>query len=163
MVASHRMMWACRIFGTAMIRISVIISTATAGAGEIQLKNGTVLTGNLWLMERLADSPTGGGGRMVELRDANTHSQNIVLIDNGWRKCYIPRRQFLPQSLNLNFVPNRGPAYEFPLPPKLGAAARHRFRRRIERRHRFRRIWSTNRHAAHGNGNLGRRTDDQSD
>lgn len=75
----------------------------TVVGGEVRLKNGTVLNGNLWLMTKLSEPPVGISRKLVVV-DADPNPQNIILVDNGWQRYYVPRRQIPDENVNKDQV-----------------------------------------------------------
>ena len=76
---------------------------STTLAGEAQLKNGTIVQGNMWLMSSLSSHPV-GRDQLLAPKDAAPVPHNIVLIDNGWQKYYVPNQQIPNQQFNNNTV-----------------------------------------------------------
>ncbi|HEY4259379.1 MAG TPA: hypothetical protein VGM98_04440, partial [Schlesneria sp.] len=99
-------------FGFAFILLGL-----ASDAGEIRLKNGTVLKGNLSLMGQLGGSPTAAGRRLVP-KDAPPSPQNIVLVDNGWQKYYIPLRQIPDSDVDKDIIPSNPQTFVIPLHKK---------------------------------------------
>ena len=93
--------------------VMMFASIASHG-GEVKLKNGTVITGNLWLMTSLRNPPVGIGRKLVEV-DSDPNPQNIILVDNGWQKYYVPRRQIPDADVDKNQVASRPEAFVFSL------------------------------------------------
>lgn len=112
MVSNCRSPWiVCR----AVAFVAVVLSILTSGeAGEIRLRNGTVLNGNLWLMGKLSDNPVGISKRLVA-KDAAPAPQLIVLVDNGWQKYYVPRRQIPDEEVDKDIIPSRSEAFTYKL------------------------------------------------
>jgi pimeloyl-ACP methyl ester carboxylesterase len=99
----------------AALVVIAMLSLATPGdAAEIRLRNGTVLKGNLWLMAKLSDNPTGITKRLVP-KDAPPNPQNIVLVDNGWQKYYVPRRQIPDGDVDKDIIPSNPQTFVFQL------------------------------------------------
>jgi pimeloyl-ACP methyl ester carboxylesterase len=94
--------------------LAVIFCSAAGQAGEIRLKNGTVLNGNLWLLGKMGDNPFGIGKRLVP-KDAPPSPQNIILVDTGWQKYYVPRRQIPDEDVDKDLVPSRPEAFAYKL------------------------------------------------
>jgi enterochelin esterase-like enzyme len=84
-------------------------------AGEIRLKNGTVLKGNLSLMSQMGGSSTVVGRGLVA-KDATPNPQNIILVDNGWQKYYVPRRQIPDAGVVKDIIPSNPQTFVIPLP-----------------------------------------------
>ena len=106
-------------FGTVICRtvpffVVVMLCSGVIHGGEIRLRNGTVLTGNLWLMSKMADPPMGISKKLVP-KDAIPIPQNIVLVDNGWQKYYVPRRQIPDDDVDKNLIPSRPEAFVYSL------------------------------------------------
>lgn len=98
------------------IVIAVVLAcgfVAGSNAGEIQLKNGTVLKGNLSLMANLSDVPTSIGRRLVP-KEAPPKPQLIVVVDNGWQKYYVPRRQIPDEVANKDIIPSNPQTFTIP-------------------------------------------------
>lgn len=92
----------------------VLLGLITVHAGEIRLKNGVVLNGNLWLMGKLSDNPMGISRRLVP-KDVAPAPQHIVLVDNGWQKYYVPRRQIPDEEVDKDIIPSRPEAFTYKL------------------------------------------------
>jgi pimeloyl-ACP methyl ester carboxylesterase len=101
----------CRII---VVAAAAFAWTAGGHAGEIRLKNGTVLNGNLWLLGKLGDNPIGVGKRL-SIKDAAPTPQNIILVDNGWQKYYVPRRQIPDEDVDKDIIPSRPEAFSYKL------------------------------------------------
>ena len=82
--------------------IAVCTCTATQ-AGEFRLKNGTVLKGSIYLMSEMGGKENRFDKQLVE-RDADPKPQLIVMVDNGWQKYYVPRRQIPDNGINDNVL-----------------------------------------------------------
>lgn len=89
-----------------------LIALSRSEAAEVRLKNGTVLKGNLWVMSRLADNPQGMTKKLIPKEAAPT-PQNIVLVDNGWQKYYIPRRQIPDGDVDKDIIPSNPQTFAF--------------------------------------------------
>lgn len=100
----------CRV----LLLLAVVSSVLNCHAGEVRLKNGTVITGNLWLMSSLRNPPVGISRKLVVV-DADPNPQNIILVDNGWQKYYVPRRQIPDADVDKNQSPSRPEAFVFDL------------------------------------------------
>ena len=68
------------------------VAPSAVFAGEAQLKNGLIVSGNMWLLDKLAGRPVGRDQKPI-VKDADPVSRNIVLIGNDWQKTYVPRQQ----------------------------------------------------------------------
>ena len=101
----------CRI---APVLVALALCSLPGHAGEIRLKNGTVLNGNLWLMGKMGDNPFGIGKRLAP-KDAPPNPQNIVLVDTGWQKYYVPRRQIPDEDVDKDLIPSRPEAFAYKL------------------------------------------------
>ncbi len=112
MVRCHPTKMTCRLIP---FFAAVIIWSAPSQGGEIRLKNGTVLTGNLWLMGKMADPPMGISKKLVP-KDVAPNPQHIILVDNGWQKYYVPRRQIPDEDVDKDIYPSRPEAFAFDLP-----------------------------------------------
>ena len=77
------------------------LGRSATSAGEAQLKNGTIVQGNMWLMSSLSGHPV-GRDQLLAPKDAAPVPHNIVLIDNGWQKYYVPTQQIPNQQFNNN-------------------------------------------------------------
>ncbi len=66
------------------------------------MKNGTIVSGNMWLLDKLAGRPVGRDQKPT-VKDADPVSRNIVLIGNDWQKTYVPRQQ-IPDKQVENIV-----------------------------------------------------------
>jgi hypothetical protein len=88
------------------------LATAVAEAGEIRLKNGTVLTGNIWLMGSMSGRPVGADSFLAP-KDKDPEPQNIVLVTNGWQRYFVPRRQIPDTKLAKDVIPARAEAFTF--------------------------------------------------
>ena len=77
------------------------LGRSATSAGEAQLKNGTIVQGNMWLMSSLSGHPV-GKDQLLAPKDAAPVPHNIVLIDNGWQKYYVPTQQIPNQQFNNN-------------------------------------------------------------
>ena len=99
---------------TVSLLVAVVLGSVASHAGEIRLRNGTVLNGNLWLMGKMSDSPLGIGKRLAP-KDAPPSPQNIVLVDNGWQKYYVPRRQIPDEDVDKDLIPSRPEAFAYKL------------------------------------------------
>jgi enterochelin esterase-like enzyme len=91
----------------------VLMFSLVGQAGEIRLKNGTVLKGNISLMERMGGSSIPVGRKLVP-KDAPPTPQNIVLIDNGWQKYYVPRRQIPDEEVDKDIIPSNPQTFLIP-------------------------------------------------
>jgi len=65
------------------LMVAALTFAASADGGEIRLKNGTVLTGTLWLQDTLTGTPVGMGKFLVP-KDVDPKPRNIVMVDNGF-------------------------------------------------------------------------------
>jgi enterochelin esterase-like enzyme len=105
-------------FKTRALRRGLFVALAAIGlitvgqAGEVRLRNGTSLSGNLWLLSKLSDTPTGISKRLVPI-DAMPNPQNIVLVDNGWQKYYVPRRQIPDEDVDRDLIPSNPQTFVF--------------------------------------------------
>mgnify|MGYP003337469141 FL=1 len=97
-----------------LIVFPVVQSRSVVSGGEVRLKNGTILTGNLWLMTKLSEPPVGISRKLVVV-DADPNPQNIILVDNGWQRYYVPRRQIPDADVDKNQAPSRPEAFVFTL------------------------------------------------
>lgn len=70
-------------------------------AGEAQLKNGTIIRGNMWLLNSLGGRPV-GISELLSIKDADPVPRNIVLVSTGWQKYYVPKQQIPNDQLNHN-------------------------------------------------------------
>lgn len=104
----------CVAIRCAAFLLAATLVQAVVQAGEIRLKNGTVLNGNLWLLGKMGDPPTGLGRRLTP-EDTAPAPQNIVLVDNGWQKYYVPRRQIPDDQIDKDIVPSRPESFSFTL------------------------------------------------
>ncbi len=68
-------------------------------AGEVQLKNGTIVSGSLWLKSSLS-VPRVAKDRKPEVLDAAPVPRNILVIDNGWQMTYVPMQQTVGNQAN---------------------------------------------------------------
>jgi len=104
--------WGTRILTLALV--GLVLGVESCPAGEIRLKNGTILTGNLSLLGKLGDPPIGIGRRLTPT-DAAPSPQNIILVDNGWQKYYVPRRQIPDDQVDKDIVPSRPESFTYSL------------------------------------------------
>jgi len=81
-----------------LLPVGDLCRSATS-AGEAQLKNGTIVQGNMWLMSSLSSHPV-GKDQLLAPKDADPVPRNIVLIDNGWQKYYVPNQQIPNQQFS---------------------------------------------------------------
>ena len=72
-------------------------------AGEVQLKNGTIVTGNLWLKSSLS-GPRVGKNQLLTPKDAAPVPHVILMIDNGWQVTYVPIQQIVKNEFDNNVV-----------------------------------------------------------
>jgi pimeloyl-ACP methyl ester carboxylesterase len=86
-------------------------STTIAVAGEVRLKNGIVLEGKPGKLISL----TVAGSR----RNTPTTTYPIILVDDAWKRYYVPIRQVADDGVNLNV--STGTREEFTLPQKRAA------------------------------------------
>ena len=99
---SQRSLCCLLIFISGLLLIGDLCRLVTL-AGEAQLKNGTIVQGNMWLMSSLSSHPV-GRDQLLAPKDAAPVPHNIVLIDNGWQKYYVPNQQIPNQQFNNNTV-----------------------------------------------------------
>jgi len=92
--------------------VSACVAPGIANAGEVRLKNGIVVTGNLWQADELSKPPI-PYGQALAVKDVDPICRNIVLIDNGWQKFFVPRQQIAAAGVNLNLVSSRPEGFEF--------------------------------------------------
>ena len=92
--------WSCR--GIAWLLLLAAVAPSAVFAGEAQLKNGLIVSGNMWLLDKLAGRPVGRDQKPI-VKDADPVSRNIVLIGNDWQKTYVPRQQ-IPDNQVENIV-----------------------------------------------------------
>ena len=78
--------------------IGGLCQSATS-AGEVQLKNGTIVTGSLWLKSSLS-APRVVKDRKPDVQDAAPVPRNILVIDNGWQITYVPMQQTIDNQVN---------------------------------------------------------------
>ncbi len=94
--------------------VAMIVSLASSDGGEITLRNGTVLKGNLFLMAGLREQAT-GINRSLGDKDVMPKPQLIIQVDNGWQKYYVPRRQIPDEDANKEIIPTRPESFTFKL------------------------------------------------
>lgn len=94
--------------------VAMIVSVASSDGGEITLRNGTVLKGNLFLMAGLREQAT-GINRSLGDKDVMPKPQLIIQVDNGWQKYYVPRRQIPDEDANKEIIPTRPESFTFKL------------------------------------------------
>ncbi|MEK6262314.1 MAG: hypothetical protein AABP62_27260, partial [Planctomycetota bacterium] len=75
----------------------------SARAGEVQLKNGTILTGNMWVMSSLS-GPRVGRKEFLTIKDAAPVPHNILVVDRGWQVTFVPIQQVAGNQFNDNVV-----------------------------------------------------------
>lgn len=95
---------------TAAMALLVTVSDG----GEITLRNGTVLKGNLFLMAGLREQAT-GINRSLGDKDVMPKPQLIIQVDNGWQKYHVPRRQIPDENANKEIIPTRPESFTFKL------------------------------------------------
>lgn len=79
---------------------------STAWAGKVELKNGMVLEGQPVKIQSLTRSPVGKPGP--------TTIYHLVLINNGWRRNFVPLRQIPDTGLDLEVSLNRSEEFLVP-------------------------------------------------
>ena len=72
-------------------------------AGEVQLKNGMVVTGNFWLKSQMAGPRVGRKEQPVP-KDEMPVPRNILVVDNGWQITYVPMQQVAGNQFNDNVI-----------------------------------------------------------
>ena len=75
----------------------------SARAGEAQLKNGTIVTGNMWLKSSLA-GPRIGKNQLLVVKNVAPVPHTILMVDNGWQITYVPMQQVAGNQFNDNIV-----------------------------------------------------------
>jgi len=79
---------------------------SSALAGKVELKNGMVLDGQPVKLQSLNRSPVGKPGP--------TTIYHLVLVNNGWRRNFVPVRQIPETGLDLNVALNRSEQFLVP-------------------------------------------------
>ncbi len=72
-------------------------------AGEAQLKNGTIVTGNMWVMSTLS-GPRIGRSQLLAPKDAVPVPHTILVVDNGWQITHVPMAQVAGNQFDDNVV-----------------------------------------------------------
>ena len=109
----------CRWSGTAITSwvlvgtccLAMFLCPAAGVAGEAQLKNGMIVSGNMWLLDKLAGRKV-GKTQLLAIKDADPVPRNIVLIESGWQKICVPRQQ-IPDNQIDNQVQLKPLAFTF--------------------------------------------------
>lgn len=111
MIRLRRSIPFCRAMS--IIAAAILLSDAAMG-GEVRLRNGMVLKGNLFLMAGLREQAT-GIGRSLGDKDVMPKPQLIIQVDNGWQKYYVPRRQIPDEDANKDIIPTRPESFVYKL------------------------------------------------
>ncbi len=79
------------------------LSRTSTRAGEAQLKNGTIVTGNMWLMSSLSGQRV-GRNQLGRGNGAVPVPHTILMVDNGWQITYVPMVQIAGNQFDENVV-----------------------------------------------------------
>lgn len=72
-----------------------------AYSGEVQLKNGMILRGNMWKTHSLGGRPVGATEK-PGVADIDPVVRNILIVANGWQKYYVPIQQVPGANFDVN-------------------------------------------------------------